>query len=307
MSLLKSIDECLVLHPRFVEIFDTLTTRIDRALDGDQQPFSWVTGPSRIGKSQLCHELAAKYPPVMVNGQRRISVLVVSSPTSTTAKSLPASVLRALGVHVPPKYKSAQALDAFLLEQLLLAGTRVIVFDEASQTVEKGASLNAFSVGEWLKKGFNENGLSQVLLGVPRLEKLTKANQQTRARSFKQIDWRPYDATIAAELDSYAGVVNTFLDVFKQEGWGFGISEEAMALNCYLQSPGLVGGLKDFLKEVARSLNKQAPRVLTIEDFRRAADVLESHGHPQYPPFQKENVTMVELAEAFKRVMLDNA
>lgn len=306
MSLFKAISDCLILHPRFAEVFDTLTMRIDRALDGDQQPLSWVIGPSRIGKSQVCREIAAKYPSVMVNGQRKIPVLVVNSPTSTTAKSLPSSVLGALKVFVPPRIKTPAQLDAFMLQQLRLAGTKVIVFDEASQLGEKGASLSPFSVADWLKKGFNSDDLTQALLGVPRLEKLTKANQQTRARSYKQIVWRPYDAKDATELQSYLVSVNTFLSIFKQEGWRFAIAEEAIALNCYLQAPGLIGGLKDFMKAVARSLDKQTPRSLTMDDFRRVANEIESLGHPKFPPFRNETVTMVELAQAFEQTNADN-
>lgn len=298
-SLKQAVSDCEILHPRFEEMLDIVTSRIDDALRGDLPPITWVVGPSRAGKSQLCRAIAKRYPSSVVEGRRSIPVAMIASPTSTTTVLLPTGVLNALGVSIPKSKKTAGDRTTFMYEQLALAGTKVLAFDEASQIVELGSKIDPFSASEWFKQNHNEAHVAQLLFGVARLERLFHANPQLRLRAFKKIVWKPYDISVDQERKVYITAVNTFLKLFTQAGWTLKASLETIAANCYLHAPGVIGGLSDLMKQLARQLDKQTPRALALEDFRAAADVLESIGHPNHPAFVKESVSMVELNLAY--------
>jgi hypothetical protein len=191
--------------------------------------------------------------------------------------------------------------------QLNVAGTKGIVFDEASQLVEPGTRVEPFAASEWFKQTDNKTGIAQVLIGVPRLTRLMDVNVQLRMRSYKKIVWRPYDASVATDRENYMASVNTFLGIFVRAGWTFAPPLEAISANCYLQAPGLVGALSDLLKELAGQLDGEQPREITLGDFRAAASELESSGHPDHLAFVKENVTLVELTRAYQHTLTANA
>jgi hypothetical protein len=289
-SLRDAIAKCEVRHPKFNEVFDVISSRISAALRGASPKITWVIGPSRIGKTQLTQAIARAFPPSVTNGSREVPVVVADAPGSTTLLLLPMSVLEALNVPFRRTNTSAGKLAMDMHTQLNVAGTKGIVFDEASQLVEPGTRVEPFAASEWFKQTDNKTGIVQL-----------------RMRSYKKIVWRPYDASVATDRENYMASVNTFLGIFVRAGWTFAPPLEAISANCYLQAPGLVGALSDLLKELAGQLDGEQPREITLGDFRAAASELESSGHPDHLAFVKENVTLVELTRAYQHTLTANA
>ncbi|MFX6201940.1 TniB family NTP-binding protein, partial [Acinetobacter baumannii] len=75
-----------------------------------------------MGKSSLIATLARDYRETRIDGRRRVPVLVVEVPQSATAKLLPKSVLRALGIEVSGRMTAGAMFD-LMVTQLRLAGT----------------------------------------------------------------------------------------------------------------------------------------------------------------------------------------
>lgn len=296
-----------IQHPRFVEILATLRERIDGVLLRGETPMvSWVIGPSRVGKTQIVRALARTYPPVLLPGGRTVPVAIAAPPTSTTTQLLPLGVLKALDAPYRLTNTTAGKLTSAMYDQLKLAQTRAIVFDEASQIVEPGSRIVPFAASEWFKQTANIAQVSQVLLGVARLARLIDANVQLKMRSHKRIDWLPYDVTQAADRDAYLTAVNTFLEVFREAGWTVDPPLEVITSNCYLHAPGLVGALSDLMKALARRLASQSPRSLGLDDFAGAANSLESCGLADMPAFTGKPVSLVDMNRAYRHLLSNN-
>ncbi|MBK6851971.1 MAG: ATP-binding protein [Burkholderiales bacterium] len=306
LSLEQRLHAVEIQHPRFADILSILQRRIDGAARGDAPMISWIVGPSRVGKTQLIRALKRLYPQITSQGHRRVPVAFADSATSTTIKLLPMVVLKALDAPFRLSNITAGKLTESMYTQLKLAQTSHIVFDEASQMVEPGARLLPFAAGEWFKQTVNIANVSQVLFGVPRLERLFEANVQLRMRAYTRIDWLPYDAMMDADRVAYQTAVNTFLQVFRQAGWDFEPSVDEITGNCYLHAPGLIGRLSDLMRVLARQIESTSPRRLRFADFSQAAASLESCGHPDIPAFKSASCTMADLSRAYRHVLHAN-
>ena len=303
MSLEAAVAACEVRHTRFLEILDLISNRIEETLRGGSPTITSVVGPSRIGKTQLSQAIAGKFPRITVGGIRQVPVVVANSPTSTTIPLLPMAVLNALGVPYRKANATAGKLSEHMYAQLAMAGSKAVVYDEASQLVDRGTRVLPFAASEWIKETLNKSGVSQVLIGVFKLRRLFEANDQLRLRAYKEIVWRPYDASVQSERESYQMTLDTFLNVFHRSGWTIAMPLPVIASNCYLHAPGLVGALSDLLKELARQLRRRQPGDITFQDFKAAASVLESAGHPNHPAFAKLEVSTVEMHQAYMHAL----
>lgn len=166
----------------FVEHLSALKQRINDAIAGFAPKTVRVPGPSGVGKSSLIATLTRDYPEVRIDGRRHVPVLVVNVPQSATAKLLPKSVLCALGIQVPPRLTAGAMFD-MMVKQLRLAGTRVVIFDEISHLVDEGSRVPPRAASDWLKSLTDTLGMTLILFGIPRLERLFSANEQLRRRA----------------------------------------------------------------------------------------------------------------------------
>lgn len=302
-TLRQEVSDLRVLHTRFNEILTLLKQRIDAVLAGAEPKISWVVGASRVGKSALLEALLLYYMKKVLKRRTRIPVLRVDTPSLTTPHLLPTSVLDALKVPYPSSNTSTGKYTKLAIQQLKLAETKVLIFEEASQMVELGAKITPYDVSEWLKGLINETQIAQMLFGVPRLQRLIDANAQLRGRSYRVVHWLPYDASVQAEWDDYVRTLRKLLAPFHRRGWILGETESVVAANLYLHAPGLIGALCDVIKELASHLENEKPGALTMDMFRKACESLEHLGHPQFPPFTTEPLNVAILREAYLYVV----
>lgn len=305
-SLESALKRVHVDHPRFKDLSALLKDRLDDAISGEDTKITWIIGPSHVGKSQLAQCIANAYAPAVHSVKKHIPVLFAPAKTATTTRLLPIAVLKALRAPYRETNQSAGVLTEHMFTQLRLAGCKGVLFDEVSQVVEPGSRVVPFEASEWFKELDNERAFAQVLLGVPRLNRLFEANHQLRNRSYKKIVWLPYDVSKQADLETYAGVVNTFLEEFRKAGWKFIPAFEVIVANCYLFAPGLVGHLSDLMRQLAKGLRGQEPGTIGMHHFFAAANLLEACGDPQYPAFSSEVVKMSQLTAAYRHVLVSN-
>lgn len=298
IALRKAIETCELQHAAFQRQADFLKGRIDDALDGFSPRIEWVIGPSRVGKSMLINMLSRQYPSQRIAGKKCVPVLVVPVPAGISPTMLPSSVLTALGIPLPQRSSNTGLMSMRLLDQLRIAGTKVIIFEEASHLVEPGARVPPRRAADWFKELSDKAGMTILMFGVPRLERLFASNEQLRTRASTRREFRPYDARTPEEFRDFAVCVNTYAQLFQKHGYPIEVSIETLVQHCYLLSGGLIGILSRFMQELACSVIKDAPRTLTFQDCALAAESVEGTGHPSHPAFANPLVSPVELTQA---------
>ena len=302
----RRIEGCELQHPAFMELFSLLKQRIEDARGGYASRIEWVVGPSRVGKTMLINALSRSNPEIRVDGKRNVPVLVVPIPPNISPVLLPTSVLMALGVPLPLRGSTSGVMFNRMIEQLRLAQTNVLIFEEASHLVEPGARLPPRAAGDWFKSVADSLNITILLFGVPRLERLFVSNEQLRLRASAKREFRPYDFRSQEEQMAFASCVRTYIELFKETGWSIDLPMQVLVLQCYLLSGGLIGVLSRFMQELASQMAYESPRALTLEDCRSAASAIESAGHPDFPGFEKVDVTPIELNLAHAHVLDTN-
>ncbi|WP_371867277.1 TniB family NTP-binding protein [Duganella lactea] len=310
-KLRRDIETCELPHPMFLEHLSALKRRIDDALAGFAPKIVRVPGPSGVGKSSLIATLSRDYPENRVDGRRHVPVLVVEVPQSATAKLLPKSVLRSLGIQVPASM-TAGALSDLMVAQLRLAGTRVVIFDEISHLVDEGSRVPPRAASDWLKTLADTLNLTLILFGIPRLERLFSANEQLRRRACPARNFLPYDASDAHEMTAYFSCVANYARLFAAAGYPIAVSSRALTQQSYLLSGGLIGVLADFMRELARSMVNEAPRPITYADCQTALEDVSHAGSPHKLAFQDSGIESLDvepaaLKQAYVHVLTSNS
>lgn len=303
LELRRSIENCELPHEFFNEHHTVLKRRIDDTLDGLAPRVEWVIGPSRVGKSMLLNALASDYPAQRVGNVREVPVLTVPVLSSISSKLLPISVLTALGVPLPQRGLTSGVMFNRMLEQLRLAKTKVLLWEEASHLVEPGSRVPPRAAGDWFKDLHEQLGVTLILFGVPRLQKLFESNEQLRCRASARREFRPYSYMSVPERQSFTACVHTYAEIFKKAGWPIQVDLQSLVNNCYLLCGGLVGVLSRFMQELACLMTHQSPRAVTYDDCALAAQAIETPSTTTYPPFSGRPVTAVELNKAHEEVL----
>lgn len=302
-ELRRSIEACRLNHAIYDEHYRWLKDRINDALEGYGARVEGLIGPSRAGKSMLLEALEQDYPAVRVDGVRRVPVLRVKLPPAITPKLFPAEVLRALKVPIPNRVKTSGELLGRVTEQFKLAGTRVLLLDEASHFVEPGSKVMPRAAGDMVKALSENANLSIIATGIPHLERLFRANEQLRLRSAVRRVFMPYDFSDADHRRDFAQCVKTYADLFEKHGWPIALDFPVLVKQCYLHCGGLVGVLSAFMRELSIRNRGEEPRALTLDDCRATAARVEGTGHHLHHPFSSEEVSLAELNQAYGYVL----
>lgn len=289
-----AVESCELQHALFAEHLKPLMQRVEEAMEGGASRTERVLGPSRVGKSMLINALKRPFGETKVENRRRIPLLVVPVPTPVSPALLPLSVLNALGTPVVARTTTG-TLGYRMLDQLRLAGTRVIIFDEASHLVEPGARVPPRAAGDWFK-ALQDANITLLLMGVPRLERLFEHNEQLRMRSSAARFFLPYDSRRPEHMRAFHACVSSYANLFRDNGYPIELPASALTYQCYLLSGGLVGVLSRFMQELASQMAYEAPRTLTFADCQAAAHAIEAAGPAHLRAFASPDAVLADVA-----------
>ncbi|WP_250519862.1 TniB family NTP-binding protein [Caballeronia sp. NCTM1] len=311
-QLRRDIETCELPHPMFETLRMAIKQRIDDTLEGFAPKIVRVPGPSGAGKSSLITNLMRDYPVTRINGRLHAPVLSVKLKQGVSPKELPKRVLDALGIRMLPRSMTAGALFDLMLEQLKLAGTRVVIFDETSELVDDGSRVPPRAASDWFKSLADSLDGMLILFGIPRLERLFAANEQLRRRACPPLKFLPYNASDSQEMTAYHACVANYARLFAAAGYPVEMPLRVLTQQTYLLTGGLVGVLADFMKELASRLAHEAPRPVTYADCTLVAREHVSHaGSPHYLSFLdgglESNVEPAALRQAYVHVLNNNA
>jgi hypothetical protein len=301
-QVLRTLESGEIAHADYAAHLSAMKRRIEDTLDGGAPAIEAILGPSRVGKTMLNKALARCYPEVEVDGCRQVQVLRFVLPTPVTPKEMPIAVLDALGAPVGPRAGGTVALFKRMVNQLGLAGVRVLLGEEVSHSVDSGTRVQNRAAADWFKQVVDAN-FTLILFALPKLRKLYESNEQFRLRASKPREFRPYDCRNRDEMNEYAKCVRAFAAIFKRAGWPIEVAPEVLVVHCYLLSGGLVGVTSAFMQRLAYEFQFESPRPLTFADCRKALASFEPAGSPLHPAFVREDVTPQELAAAHACVL----
>lgn len=307
-ALRKAIQERELPHAYFEEQMDELHLRIQDALEGNPPSFDMVVGPSRVGKSMLIEALLRQYPESVKDGIRQVPVLAVRTPSPASPRVLPRSVLVALKAPIPTSTASTALLYERMARQLKMAGTRAILFDEASHIVDSGTRMPPRAAGDWFKQVMDALSISIVVFGIPRLELLLKSNEQLRYRSGAVMRFNPYSWENVSERRQFAVATKTYAKMFEEAGSHFLFDFDCLVRNSYLLSGGLIGVLTKFMSRLAFDIKGREDRNISFDDCATAAARIETTCSADFPAFANANVKVEDASlRAAHCLVLDEA
>jgi len=306
-QLRRRVEASELQHLEFASLHATFKKRIDDTLAGFSPRIVWLVGPSRVGKTMLGKSLTRLYPETRENGRRIVPVVRVPLLPNISPKLLPLSVLDALGAPQPQRGLASGAMVNRMADQLRLAGTRVLIFEEASHLVEAGSKVTPRAAGDWFKSVHDEMNLTVFLFGVPKLQRIFEANEQLRLRALACKEFRPYRWQVEDERRAFATCVLTYAKLFAEAGWPIDMTREQLIGHCYLLSGGLIGIVAVFMQELAAKTEDIPPGPLSLADCQEVAISIEAAGHPNHPAFVNDRITSIEFDQAHGYVLESNA
>lgn len=305
-ALRRALQDFEIPHQKFAAMAERLESRIADAEAGYDPTIDLVLGPSRVGKSALIRHLQRRHSGTPDPKGRRFPVLFATVTPGVSWTALPRILVDALKVP-PPRMKTLE-LTGWLGGRLEAAGTHTIVFEEASHLVDVGSRVPPRAAGDWFKTLSESNGISLLMFGVPRLTKLFGSNEQLDERAFSALEFRPYDSEIQADLKAFAGCVNSYRERFAKAGFQFWGTEDGwLTGQLYLLTGGLIGSLSKFMKQLAKALEFETPRMVVLADYAAATAIVKSSGHPDHQPFvDMKPPSKIALAAAHSSVLQKN-
>ncbi|MDH1902998.1 TniB family NTP-binding protein [Comamonas aquatica] len=224
-----------------------------------------------------------------------------------SAKTLPSDILCALDSPVSMRGTTASQLNALMEKQLQLAGTKVLLLDEANHLTDEGKRITLRAAADWLKCLMDGLGISIVLSGIPRLNALLESNEQLYLRARPASYYMPYDASQEADYNAFAALIWEYMSRFQNVGYPIEINDEEFIADCLMFSGGLVGVVHKFFVNLLHVLKGAKPRGVTLEDSQRALAMTATLAPENCTAFGQKAADPVRQRLVYARVLKANA
>ncbi|OHC72437.1 MAG: hypothetical protein A3H93_05775 [Rhodocyclales bacterium RIFCSPLOWO2_02_FULL_63_24] len=134
-----------------------------------------LTGPSGAGKSTIVRAYHADFPREHQVERTWVPVLLVSVPSSPTARSLAGAILEALGQKKAHR-GTAPEKTGWIHDLFARCGVEMVLLDEFQHLLYT-PTLNAFrDVTDWLKNFVEDTKVGMVACGLPAAEAVVNSN-----------------------------------------------------------------------------------------------------------------------------------
>lgn len=165
-----------------------------------------LTGPSGAGKSTMIRAYAANFPRQHEAERTRVPVLLVSVPSSPTARSLAGAILEALGQKRAHR-GTAPEKTSWIYELFARCSVEMVLLDEF-QHIFYAPSLSAFrDVTDWLKNFLEDTRIGMVACGLPAAEMVVSSNEQLARRFSARIRITPFALDNSDDFLEFRGLL----------------------------------------------------------------------------------------------------
>ena len=135
--------------------------------------------------------------------------VIGSIPNKPNDKMLVRSMLASLELS-GKRGSSASEIEAQLYKEITSKGIRVIAMDECNHCAERGERLSKRGVTDHFKRLVDNTGVTLVLCGLPKFQRILDENEQCRDRAMKSTYMLPYSLTsvksVVTKPDQPSGV-----------------------------------------------------------------------------------------------------
>jgi DNA transposition AAA+ family ATPase len=168
-----------------------------------------IKAASGAGKSTLGRSYLGNFPREQQSGRTYIPVLLVSTPSSPTSRSLAGAILEALGVRHSHR-GSAPEKTAVIRDLFSRCGVEMVILDEA-QHLFYPPTVNAFrDLTDWLKNFLEETKVGLVACGLPAAELVVDSNEQLRRRFSERLHLTPFAMDDEDDFREFRGILKAF-------------------------------------------------------------------------------------------------
>ncbi|MFA6310751.1 MAG: TniB family NTP-binding protein [Sterolibacterium sp.] len=168
-----------------------------------------LTGLSGAGKSTIVRTYQAMFPRKHEAERTHVPVLLVTVPSSPTARSLAGAILEALGQKKAHR-GTAPEKTAWIYDLFAKCGVEKVLLDEF-QHLFYAPTLNAFrDVTDWLKNFLEDTKVGMVASGLPEAEAVVNSNGQLERRFSARIRITPFSFEDAEDFQEFRGLLKAF-------------------------------------------------------------------------------------------------
>lgn len=292
-----------VQHRIYDTVFEEVCQRVALAesLGGAVVP---LLGPTRCGKSELLEDLRGHLGETRLGTRSLIatpSFALGTVPPKPNDRDLYRAMLLALGHDCGPKERTGLVRER-LISVIQDEGTKIIAMDESSHCAEPGANLSPRAAADHFKAIVDATGVTLILAGLPKFQRLVNENEQFRERSLRTVLFPPYAWSLREDCDSFVEAVLGILAHFADHGVALDFDDLDMTRRLYGASGGRVG----LTTRILTAALKFAPAGdLTFEAIARGAEASLQAALRPGTFFQPEPPSDTLLVHAYAGVMKD--
>ena len=293
----------IVQHPHFNEAVERVSD-FERRTEAGERLILPILGPTRVGKNCCIETLQEKYPEILIDGVRHRRIILVKTPPKPTLRSLPESILLALGLRGWSSFGSNDALTAHARKILARCKTRYVIFDEIQHVIELRSNKTNRSVSDWLKNFLDETNISIILLGLPSAIRVLDSNEQLRDRALAPLHLLPYNWMVNKEQFHFREAIHQIFTVLVEDGFVINFHDE-LDIAFYISCGGRIGMVIKLLQEACSICREQMviSKSVLIQAHDRSVDLQTL----KYNPFRDlENLTETAVADAFFSILLQS-
>lgn len=290
----------IVRHDAFerasAQIDARLATRLPRS--GDIIP---LLGPTRVGKSAVTRRLVERAAQAHSLTPMK-NVIHATLPAQTNGRDIYASILKELGKR-PGKSEVTNSVKARVFNGLESLKIDVVVLDEVNHIAERGSNLTPRAAADHLKTLVDETGITLILDGLPRFQRIIDQNEQLRDRASGTILLRPYDWQSDDDREAFATAADAGIASLEGSGFPVALDYEDFVRRLYGASGGRVPMMMRILKLCALGMAK--PGKINLGDLHTAASQMQQSGIPIAKFFETRDPDEVDLMRSFAAIMAE--
>lgn len=292
-----------IRHEAYERAFSDVSEalQIAKAQPGTVLP---ILGPTRCGKTDLLLDLQKTLDVKTIGPGRLVPSSTfgfASIPPKPNDRDLYRTMLEAIGYTCGPREKTSHVRDR-LITAIEEEGVEVIALDECNHCAETGSNLSPRATGDHFKRIIDETGVTLILAGLPKFQKIIDENEQFRERSLSTILFLPYSWNVEADRNAFGEAFFSILSIVENAGLSYSFDDLEMAVRLYGVTGGRVGQvLRIFKGAVTTSTGPE----ISFQDVEKSAKRLTQRIANPGLFFETEPPTDLQLTRAYAAVMKD--